>query len=1058
MVGLGMGPLALPLVWLLLSQNPAWPSADPERPASAFAQPSLMPGDPDFAPRLEGDRCLGQLELFGFTPDCTPGVRDEERALGSGIAADRAWTLTTGHPAVIVALADDGVDLSHPDLVARFILNAGELSLPEVGVPTVRHDVNGDGAFNVLDYTSATGTISPSIDRVRDERLLMRPDRGDTNGNGVLDPQDILRVFADGRDDDRNGYADDIAGWDFLQDDNDPSAPAGEPRGPQQALRSVGTANNGVGGAGVCPGCSALALRLSASGLAGADRGAWALLYASGRGARVIHVGAALGGASPLLERAVQIAFERDSLVVAAAGTGANQLANTVWPSGQVLVVGTVGHDRASNHRATSQVAQDPCARYGAALHVVAPGRCDDAASALAAGVAGLVLSAARGGSPERLALDPALTAGELWSVLRSATTDLAAPGWDARTGWGRLDALKAVQVILRKQISPHGRITAPRQGAVLDPSSGAPAQVTLERSPSRHGSVLWSLEASLGPDPDPEAFVELANGVFEPGDPTTVQAELPLLGWRPDPTSPLGTELIVQARFRDADGNLAVQRQRLHVHRDLSVMPAFPIELGAGSLGGVRALAATASTPAGILVATTDGRVRLFDGRAQPLNGFEYRGPVTPWLTPGGHVRLPEHSSGQLGFAPAAPILAPLSAAPIGPNGDMLIVGITADAQVIAVGPRGAVQAGFPVALRAPGPRMRGAAAGASAATALIGDQRSATIWVSDAHGALVGLDAQGRRTHTLPLMGPPGAPAVQTDGTVWVADPAHLYRFEGPNPTTESWHRPLEARAEPEGMLARLGPAPVLFKVQGQTQAVVAAFGGPLTRFDRAGQPQTLDSLAWFTTLGLADLDRDGQVDLLATVAPEAQVRGLAPAEAPLDGLSAFDLATLSAIPGFGAPSPGAPADPLIVDIGGDARPEVIFSDDLGRVWALGGDGRVARGFPKICGDAWAGAPAVVDLDGDGHLELVAVTRRGRLWAWRLDTPADRPVLWAGARGGLSGRAEQGTEAEARAETPSQGCRCLGPPTPLRPPPWVSLTCIGWVIGVIRRRGVMR
>ena len=38
---------------------------------------------------------------------------------------------------------------------------------------------------------------------------------------GVMTPQDLLIAFSDGNDDDCNGFVDDIAGWDFLDDDND---------------------------------------------------------------------------------------------------------------------------------------------------------------------------------------------------------------------------------------------------------------------------------------------------------------------------------------------------------------------------------------------------------------------------------------------------------------------------------------------------------------------------------------------------------------------------------------------------------------------------------------------------------------------------------------------------------------------------------------------------------------------------------------------------------------------------------------------------------------------
>ena len=46
--------------------------------------------------------------------------------------------------------------------------------------------------------------------------------RRDASGpSDLLDPQDLIIAFANGTDDDGNGFADDIAGWDFLDNDND---------------------------------------------------------------------------------------------------------------------------------------------------------------------------------------------------------------------------------------------------------------------------------------------------------------------------------------------------------------------------------------------------------------------------------------------------------------------------------------------------------------------------------------------------------------------------------------------------------------------------------------------------------------------------------------------------------------------------------------------------------------------------------------------------------------------------------------------------------------------
>src|SRR5262245_43685437 len=99
---------------LLAAANPSWPAADPNLEAAALSRPEQMPDDPEYPP---GPNCTGQLELYSFTPACTPNV--DHAALGSGIHADRAWLLTTGRPEVTIAFVDGAADFSDPDLVAR---------------------------------------------------------------------------------------------------------------------------------------------------------------------------------------------------------------------------------------------------------------------------------------------------------------------------------------------------------------------------------------------------------------------------------------------------------------------------------------------------------------------------------------------------------------------------------------------------------------------------------------------------------------------------------------------------------------------------------------------------------------------------------------------------------------------------------------------------------------------------------------------------------------------------------------------------------------------------
>ena len=85
--------------------------------------------------------------------------------------------------------------------------------------------------------------------RLQRRRLLVRlrvtPGSRRVGPAGVLTPQDLLIAFSNGNDGDGNGYVDDIAGWDFLDDDNDPYDDVQYGHGTGEARDSSAEADNG---------------------------------------------------------------------------------------------------------------------------------------------------------------------------------------------------------------------------------------------------------------------------------------------------------------------------------------------------------------------------------------------------------------------------------------------------------------------------------------------------------------------------------------------------------------------------------------------------------------------------------------------------------------------------------------------------------------------------------------------------------------------------------------------------------------------------------------------
>ncbi len=107
------------------------------------------------------------------------------------ISSEKAWDISTGDKSIVVAIIDTGVNYKHPDIAPNYWSNAGETGLDEKG--------------------------------------------NDKATNGI--------------DDDNNGYIDDVKGWDFVNNDNDPMDDNGHGTHCAGIIGAKG--DNGVGVTGI---------------------------------------------------------------------------------------------------------------------------------------------------------------------------------------------------------------------------------------------------------------------------------------------------------------------------------------------------------------------------------------------------------------------------------------------------------------------------------------------------------------------------------------------------------------------------------------------------------------------------------------------------------------------------------------------------------------------------------------------------------------------------------------------------------------------------------------
>lgn len=183
----------------------------------------------------------------------------------------------------------------------------------------------------------------------------------------------MSEIPGNGIDDDRNGFVDDVYGWNFFDNNNDVSPKGGH--GTKLAGIIAAQANNQEGIAGIAPNVKIMPLTVC-SAQAGCKQSAIisAIYYAANNGAKVINL--SLGdttGYKTAYSAAIAYAYSRNVVIAAAAGSagqGYDLNLNPISPvcndNGQNMVLGVGTVDENGN--------RPVWANYGNCVDVTAPG------------------------------------------------------------------------------------------------------------------------------------------------------------------------------------------------------------------------------------------------------------------------------------------------------------------------------------------------------------------------------------------------------------------------------------------------------------------------------------------------------------------------------------------------------------------------------------------------------------------------------------------------------------------------------------------------------------
>lgn len=292
---------------------------------------------------------------------------------------------------------------------------------------------------------------------------------------------------ANGVDDDGNGKVDDVNGWDFVDNDNQPQDESGW--GTLMAGIAGAATNNGVGVASIAWNSPVMPVRILTRDELGQARARMddivaGIRYAVDNGARIIHIGLYAESLTPdqraTLEAAINAAHDEGVLIVAPVGEHGLADNPTIYPAAFQAVMGVTATDQKKERLSA--------AGHGSFVDVAAPGvnllsTLPDNRYEFQFGGTQLAAAHVSGTAALIWAVNPTLTADEVRELIRENADDLGALGYDELYGFGLLNASLAVSATphllqinpreLHFEVDEFGVITPPTQKVVNANTSG---------------------------------------------------------------------------------------------------------------------------------------------------------------------------------------------------------------------------------------------------------------------------------------------------------------------------------------------------------------------------------------------------------------------------------------------------------------------------------------------------------------------------------------------------------------------------------------------------------
>ena len=684
--------------------------------SAATCTPAIAgPNDPDFA---KAERGLGtfnseQWYLFDCIPRSAPLASDPEGA--AGMSVNRAWReFGRGSEQVTIAYMEGGVNWRRPDAKdfrRKVYLNPGELPAPRNAQGREGpDDLDRDGAFTADDFKNDP--------RVR--RPLLH-----TGTAGGITPEDLIVSFSDGSDTDGNGYTDDISGWNFHRDTNDPQVDQSVYGHANSEIRvAAGEADNNTLGAGVCPRCRVLPVKLGDEAIDRPDRVAEGILFAVDSGAKVIDVTSATLGQTPAMQKAVDYAHDRGVVIAWASNdfesadhTEGMRLAR-VWPGNGVVSDQTnrITGDQPTDAAAVTFRSRSSVTSYGS--HSLFSVSSSDGSTShsipVTAGVAAMVHSAG-------IQAGRGLTANEVFQVTRATVSPIpnrpcptcfaGIPNaeFNIQYGYGRPNVHRAMKAVREGNIPPTADIRTPDWYAQSDPTRDRRINVAARVAARRASGYRYEIQYAPGPQPRDAEFKTFASGTGKAARlarGSLSLSKIPRSFWSGRYRAPTADRLSIEryhvtlrVRVVDAMGRVGVDRRTVVVRHDPDEIQALRKNLGSSAEASPTLADLEGRGRLDVIVATSDGKVHAFRPSGKRVPGWPVKTKPARGVDPRyrfNYLRARSWRSRKIP-RPNEPIASPPAVGDLDHDGGLDVVVTGLDGRVYVWDARGKRRKGFP-------------------------------------------------------------------------------------------------------------------------------------------------------------------------------------------------------------------------------------------------------------------------------------------------------------------------------------------------------------------------